>query len=180
MNANINTPVDQSQSSTFVIVEQNQFNISYVDGTGSSGDYFEDTFTIGGGTIKNFEMGLALDTSIGVGIMGIGYNISEANVDTGNGTIYPNLPFAMADAGLINANAYSLWLNDLGMYNSKVDTDNANRCRCNNWLHPLRRHRHEEVYRRPHRRRSLPHRRPPSNFLYCSIHLPLCNLLVWL
>lgn len=66
-------------------------------------------------------MGLALDTSIGVGIMGIGYNISEANVDTGNGTIYPNLPFAMADAGLINANAYSLWLNDLGMYNSKVD-----------------------------------------------------------
>lgn len=104
---------NQSQSSTFVVVEQNQFNISYVDGTGSSGDYFEDILTIGGGTIKNFEMGLALDTSIGVGIMGIGYNISEANVDTGNRTIYPNLPFAMADAGLINANAYSLWLNDL-------------------------------------------------------------------
>lgn len=58
-------------------------------------------------------MGLATDSSIGVGIMGIGYNTSEANVDTGNGTIYANLPQAMQDAGLINANAYSLWLNDL-------------------------------------------------------------------
>lgn len=60
-------------------------------------------------------MGLATQTTIGVGIMGIGYNSSEANVATGNGTIYPNLPFAMADAGLIKANAYSLWLNDIRM-----------------------------------------------------------------
>jgi hypothetical protein len=58
-------------------------------------------------------MGLALDTTIGIGIMGIGYNSSEANLGTGNGTVYPNLPYAMANAGLINANAYSLWLNDL-------------------------------------------------------------------
>lgn len=58
-------------------------------------------------------MGLATDTSIGIGIMGIGYNTSEANIGTGNGTIYPNLPYAMANAGLIKSNAYSLWLNDL-------------------------------------------------------------------
>jgi hypothetical protein len=61
-------------------------------------------------------MGLATNTSIGIGIMGIGYNSSEANVDTGNGTIYPNLPYALANADLINANAYSLWLNDLRTY----------------------------------------------------------------
>lgn len=60
-------------------------------------------------------MGLATDSSIGIGIMGIGYNTSEANIGTGNGKIYPNLPIAMATAGLINANAYSLWLNDLRM-----------------------------------------------------------------
>lgn len=59
-------------------------------------------------------MGFATDSSIGVGIMGIGYNSSEANVDTGNGTVYANLPQAMQNAGLINANAYSLWLDDLG------------------------------------------------------------------
>lgn len=109
-------PVDQTQSSTYDVVEEGQFNISYVDGTGSSGNYFQDTFSIGGSTIKSFEMGLGLQTTIGVGIMGIGYNVSEANVGSGNGTIYPNLPYALADAGLINANAYSLWLNDLRAY----------------------------------------------------------------
>jgi len=60
-------------------------------------------------------MGLGKDTSIGIGIMGIGYNTSEANTFTGNGTIYPNLPFAMVDNGLIKSEAYSLWLNDLRM-----------------------------------------------------------------
>lgn len=58
-------------------------------------------------------MGIALDTTIGTGIMGIGYNTSEANIDTGNGTIYPNLPLAMVNQGLIKSAAYSLWLNDL-------------------------------------------------------------------
>jgi len=58
-------------------------------------------------------MGLATATTIGTGIMGIGYNTSEANVDTGNGTEYPNLPLAMVNQGVINSAAYSLWLNDL-------------------------------------------------------------------
>ena len=107
------TTVDSSKSTTFKDIEPNGFNISYVDGTGSTGDYFEDTFSIGGSTLHNFEMGLATDSSIAVGIMGIGYNSSEANVDTRNGAIYANLPQAVQNAGLINANAYSLWLNDL-------------------------------------------------------------------
>lgn len=105
--------VDSSKSSTFKVVEQNGFNISYVDGTGSTGDYFEDTFSISGSTLHSFEMGLATDSSISVGIMGIGYNSSEANVDSGNGTVYANLPQALQNGGLIKANAYSLWLNDL-------------------------------------------------------------------
>jgi len=104
---------DYSNSKTFVDVEQNGFNISYVDGTGSMGDYFQDTFSIGGGTVKSFQMGLATDTSISVGIMGIGYNSSEANIQTGNGTTYPNLPNSLVSAGLIKTNAYSLWLDDL-------------------------------------------------------------------
>lgn len=104
---------DAGQSTTFKDVEPNGFNISYVDGTGSVGDYFEDTFSIGGATVKNFQMGLALDTTIGVGIMGVGYNTSEANIETGNGTVYPNLPEALVNAGLIHTNAYSLWLDDL-------------------------------------------------------------------
>lgn len=57
-------------------------------------------------------MGLALQTTTNIGIMGIAYNNSEANVSAGNGTVYANLPYALIDAGLINAVAYSLWLND--------------------------------------------------------------------
>ncbi|KAF8863070.1 acid protease [Acephala macrosclerotiorum] len=108
-----NGAFNQKSSSTFLNVEPNGFNISYVDGTGSTGDYFQDTFKISGATLNNFQMGLALDTTIGTGIMGIGYNTSEANIDTGNGTEYPNLPLAMVNAGAINSAAYSLWLNDL-------------------------------------------------------------------
>jgi len=63
-------------------------------------------------------MGLAAGSTISVGIMGIGYNSSEANTGTGNGTVYPNLPEAMVNAGLVNANAYSLWLNDLRAYSN--------------------------------------------------------------
>lgn len=98
------------------MVEAGGFNISYVDNTGASGDYFTDMFGIGGATIKGLEMGLSIGGSIGQGIMGIGYNTSEANLETGNKTTYPNLPNQMVDEGLINSLAYSLWLNDLGKY----------------------------------------------------------------
>ncbi len=84
-----------------------------MDGTGSTGDYFQDVFSLGGANLTNFEMGLATSSSIGTGIMGIGYNTSEANIDTGNGTEYANLPIALVSQGIINSAAYSLWLNDL-------------------------------------------------------------------
>ncbi|KAL2061249.1 hypothetical protein VTL71DRAFT_7522 [Oculimacula yallundae] len=108
-----NGQFDYQKSSTFLDVGKNEFNISYVDGSGAAGDYFQDTFAIGGGSLSQFQMGIALDTTIGTGIMGIGYNTSEANIDTGNGTVYPNLPLAMVNQGLIKTTAYSLWLNDL-------------------------------------------------------------------
>lgn len=64
--------------------------------------------------MKQFQMGLATQSSIGIGIMGIGYTDSEANVFSGNGTQYPNLVDALVSAGLAPTQAYSLWLNDLG------------------------------------------------------------------
>ena len=123
--------VTSSDSSTFDTIEEEAFNISYVDGSASLGDYVQDTFSIGGATVNNFEMGLALDTSINIGIMGISYNTSEANTRTstgGNGTVYANLPDAMVQQGLANSHAYSLWLNDLGRFcvileEAKADED---------------------------------------------------------
>jgi len=105
--------VSSSASSTFSVVGQGEFNISYVDGTGAAGDYFTDVFGIGGVKVTGLEMGLASSGKIGQGIMGIGYNSSEANVETGNGTVYANLPNKMLSEGLISSLAYSLWLNDL-------------------------------------------------------------------
>lgn len=104
------------RSSTFTLASANTFNISYVDGTGAIGDYFQDSFAIGDFTLSNFEMGLARSTTIGTGIMGIGYNNSEANVNLksgGDGTIYPNLPIALLNQNKIKSVTYSLWLNDL-------------------------------------------------------------------
>ncbi|RQM08830.1 hypothetical protein DH86_00002971 [Scytalidium sp. 3C] len=72
-----------------------------------------DVVTVAGATLKPLEFGLATESSIAVGILGIGYNSSESNVFTGTGTVYPNLPEAMVKAGIIKSVAYSLWLNDL-------------------------------------------------------------------
>ena len=104
---------DPDQSSTFNVVGQDEFNISYVDGSGATGDYFTDAFSIGGSSLSNFQMGISTRGTIGTGIMGIGYNNSVANVYTGSGSVYANLPDALVDAGSIKSTAYSLWLNDL-------------------------------------------------------------------
>lgn len=100
--------VDQTKSSTYKDVNPGGFDISYEDNSGSSGDYITDNFIIGGITIKNLEMGLALNTTVSSGLMGIGYDTNEAAT-----SIYPNIIDDMASQGLIQAKAYSLFLNDL-------------------------------------------------------------------
>lgn len=87
-----------------------------MDGSHSTGDYITETFEIGGATVRNVTMGLGLDTDIPYGLVGIGYAINEAIVagTRSAANAYPNLPVVMLNDGLINSNAYSLWLNDLG------------------------------------------------------------------
>ncbi|KAK0624615.1 mitochondrial elongation factor g 1-like protein [Bombardia bombarda] len=106
---------DPSDSSTFNVTLPNEFDISYVDGSSSKGDYFTDVFEIGGATLQNMTMGLGSTTDIPYGLVGVGYAVNEAIVgNTGNiSTAYANLPLHMMREGLINTNAYSLWLNDL-------------------------------------------------------------------
>jgi hypothetical protein len=108
---------DASKSDTFVDVGKGEFDISYVDGSHSTGDYFADMFEIGGAVV-NVTMGLGIDTDIAYGLVGVGYALNEAIVsNTRSATsAYPNLPVTMEREGLINTIAYSLWLNDLGIY----------------------------------------------------------------
>jgi elongation factor G len=105
--------VDPHNSDTYKEVARDKFDISYVDSSYSSGDYFEDRFEIGGVVVQKLTMGLGTQTNIPYGLVGVGYTANEASLST-MGRVYPNLPVAMQREGLINSIAYSLWLNDLG------------------------------------------------------------------
>ncbi|KAK5017021.1 hypothetical protein LTR60_001429 [Cryomyces antarcticus] len=100
-------------SSTTYKYLNGDFNISYVDGSGSTGDYVSDTLRIGGATLKNQQFGIGYQSSSPQGILGIGYPVNEVAVNRAGSQPYANVPLNMVQQGLINANAYSLWLNDL-------------------------------------------------------------------
>lgn len=106
---------DPDSSRTFVDVGKGEFSIQYVDGSHSKGDYFTDAFQIAGANISNVTMGLGINTDIPYGLVGVGYALNEAIVfgENSQSAAYPNLPVVMKQEGLINSNAYSLWLNDL-------------------------------------------------------------------
>lgn len=101
-----------NSSSTYEYVN-GDFNITYVDGSGSAGDYATDTVRLGGATLDSQQFGIGYTSSSAEGIIGIGYAANEASVATTNGGTYANVPVNMVSSGLINSNAYSLWLNDL-------------------------------------------------------------------
>lgn len=101
---------DANSSSTYKYVNS-LFNVSYVDGSGADGDYATDTVSIGGKSIADLQFGIGYNSNSPEGILGVGYTADEAQ--TSSQKSYPNLPQAMANAGLIQSNAYSLWLNDL-------------------------------------------------------------------
>jgi len=60
--------------------------------------------------VKSMEMGLALETSLDIGIMGISFVSGEA----GGAVTYPNLVDTMVNQSIIPTQAYSLWLDDRG------------------------------------------------------------------
>ncbi|KAF2280339.1 candidapepsin-4 precursor [Westerdykella ornata] len=103
---------DPNASSTYEYVNS-VFNISYVDGSGASGDYARDTFQFGGKTLERLQFGIGYESTSPEGILGIGYTANEVQVVRGGLPPYPNLPQLLVDNGDINTNAYSLWLNDL-------------------------------------------------------------------
>lgn len=103
---------DANSSSTYEFVSNN-FNISYVDGSGASGDYAKDVFNFGGKDLKGMQFGIGYTSTSAEGILGIGYPINEVQVNRFGQDAYPNLPQLLVNQGVIQTNAYSLWLNDL-------------------------------------------------------------------
>ncbi|KGO63681.1 Peptidase A1 [Penicillium italicum] len=103
---------DPNSSSSYSFVNSD-FNISYADGSGAAGDYVADTLTIGGTSIKDFQFGIGFSSGSSEGVLGIGYAANEVQVGRNGDLAYANLPKAMVNKGIIQSNAYSLWLNDL-------------------------------------------------------------------
>ncbi|KAL2139639.1 hypothetical protein VTI28DRAFT_4915 [Corynascus sepedonium] len=101
-----------NSSSTYQYIASN-FNISYVDGSGASGDYVSDTVTIGGQTIDRLQFGVGYSSTNGQGILGIGYPLNEVQVGRAGLQPYNNLPAQLVADGVIQSMAYSIWLNDL-------------------------------------------------------------------
>jgi hypothetical protein len=62
-------------------------------------------------------MGLALETSVSIGLIGIGYPSNEAGVSNDLIKKHPTFVTALVTAGDIPSTAYSLWLDDLREYN---------------------------------------------------------------
>ncbi|KIX98376.1 uncharacterized protein Z520_05677 [Fonsecaea multimorphosa CBS 102226] len=103
-----------SSSSTYKIIEQGGFNITYAQqGDSDAGDWSSDTITVGGSpSIKNQQLGVATELFDQHGVMGIGFDTNEANNDSPNG-VYPSVMDNLKSSGIINRKAFSLYLNDL-------------------------------------------------------------------
>lgn len=113
---------DQTKSSSYKAISTGPiFNISYVDESGSSGRYFTDNFAIGGSTITGLQMGLATTTTIGTGIIGVCFAADESVCSgTVACTTYPSIMSDMVSQGLINSQAYSLWLDDVNAHTGNI------------------------------------------------------------
>lgn len=107
---------DPTQSTSFQDIGRGGFSISYQDNSGVTGDYFTDVVSVGSAKLEKVVMGLAIQATRGLGIMGIGYDAHESIAATDPKGIYPNIISQLRNQSVINTLAYSLWLNDLSTH----------------------------------------------------------------
>ncbi|KAL2403980.1 putative aspartic-type endopeptidase OPSB [Exophiala dermatitidis] len=105
---------DPTASSTYNVVDQGGFNITYAaPGDSDGGDWATDTVTVGGSApIQQQQIGVASTLYDPHGVMGVGFGTNEANNPSPEG-VYPSVMDNLQSAGIINRKAYSLYLNDL-------------------------------------------------------------------
>jgi hypothetical protein len=113
--------VDATKSSTFLTTIPDGLDAEQGDGNPDGntvrlvGDYFTDSFGIGGAQLKALQMGLALNSAnstLYYGILGLGRPVNEA-VIVPNKTPYPNFMDQLVSQSLISTRSYSFYLNDL-------------------------------------------------------------------
>ncbi|KAI0405609.1 aspartic peptidase domain-containing protein [Xylaria palmicola] len=99
---------EPADSSTYQLVDRGAFSIQYLDNSGADGDYIKDTLHIAGASIDALQVGLAENSTINSGLLGIGFNTNVAAAEP-----YPNIIDLFVEQDLIDIQAYSLYLDDL-------------------------------------------------------------------
>ncbi|PMD22812.1 acid protease [Hyaloscypha hepaticicola] len=99
---------NSNKSSTIATAVAGGFSATYLDKTGSTGDYITDVLMIAGNTLKGMQMGLAFNSTDSQGTLGLGYDTLE-----GATTKYASFIDQLVLQGIINTKAFSLYLNDL-------------------------------------------------------------------
>lgn len=89
-----------------------KFEDAYGDRSSASGYWAKDSVTLSPNEkgVTGLQFGVADQSTAGNGILGIGLVGLESTTETGQGT-YKNFPALLKDQGLIDKNAYSLYLN---------------------------------------------------------------------
>ncbi|MCJ1319076.1 hypothetical protein MMC15_004409 [Xylographa vitiligo] len=100
--------VNASSTSQYV---NSKFNVTYIGADGASGDFVTDNFQIGNSTVNGLQFGVGNNSTTAQNVWGIGYGNSNELVSAAYQ--YPNTPLQMVKSGLINAPAYSVYLNDI-------------------------------------------------------------------
>jgi Eukaryotic aspartyl protease len=98
-------------SSTYTYLN-GAFQIQYAGGNSIAGDYATDAVGVGDISLPDLQIGVAYYSDTDFGILGVGYQGSEAAVVT-TGASYINFPVALKNAGIIDTVSYSLYLDDL-------------------------------------------------------------------
>ena len=100
---------DSSLSSTFRVVAEDGFNITYAGPYDSdAGNWVADDISVAGGLqLQDTQFGLAMEGYDKHGVLGVGYDTNEAYSPEGR---YSSIMDQMVNQGLIQRKAYSLYL----------------------------------------------------------------------
>lgn len=109
-----------SDSSTYEIISEDGFNITYGSGA-DTGNWISESVSVAGSVmLPNVTLGVALEGDDETGIMGIGYATNEAQPNPGDSGSYPTVTEHMVEQGVINRAAFGLYLNGVNESNGSI------------------------------------------------------------
>ncbi|EPS45060.1 hypothetical protein H072_1003 [Dactylellina haptotyla CBS 200.50] len=88
-------------------------SIAYLSGEGATGDYANDTVTVGSATLDNYYFGIMYNSTVSTSILGVSFDRLEFGAYLDPPRFYRNFPLALVDTGYIPSAAFSLYLNNI-------------------------------------------------------------------